>query len=643
MQRVAIARALVNDPEIILADEPTGALDSKTSIQIMDLLKEIASDKLVIMVTHNPDLAKEYSTRIIELKDGVIIHDTNPFKRKDKTTKEKSISRTSMSLLSALSLSFNNLLTKKGRTVLTALAGSIGIIGIALILSLSNGVNNYAKKLEKDSLSDYPITLERVNYDLFGTIAVAFEEANATNTCKKNQLCSKDDIVKQSVISSDKGLVQRNNLKEFKKYIEDNKELLQYASHIYYGYQLDLQVYTKDYLKVNPSEVKQETSNVFEELNINTGNYKVVAGKLPEKYDEVVLIIGRDNTIDDSLLYSLNIKDRKELQHDLEAISKDEKYKVDSSTYRYDDILNREYKLILNTDYYKEENGIYIDNSNNVTYMKEKIDNGTDIKIVGIVKDEGAVSNTIGYSHDLTLYIINEISKSSIYQKQMAHKNINVLTGEEFNNLSNTYEDLVKTLGVYEESDPSTISIYPKDYDSKQKITDLIDKYNNDNIKNKKDDLVVKYSDVMKSIVGGVTKVVNIVSCILIAFVAISLIVSSIMIAIITYISVLERTKEIGILRAIGASKRDIKRVFRAETIIEGLVAGCLGVGIAILITVPINLIVYAGAEIENIAILPISSAIILILLSVFLNVLAGNRPSKMAAKKDPVEALRTE
>ena len=643
MQRVAIARALVNNPEIILADEPTGALDSKTSIQIMDLLKEIAKDKLVIMVTHNPEIAKKYSTRIIELKDGLIVNDSNPCKAKEKKEGSAKISKTSMSLKSALALSFNNLLTKKGRTFLTSFAGSIGIIGIALILSLSNGVNNYAKSLEKDSLSDFPLTLERTSYDLFGSISKMIEDSDKKEDCEKGKICSKDDIVKESVISTDKGLIQKNNLVEFKKYIESNKEFEENADNIIYNYKFDLQVYTNDYLKVNPSNVVNngEDKVIFTEMLDKKDKFKVLAGKLPENYDEIVLVVGKDNVINDSILYSLGIKDRKNLTSDLQEIRKNEKFSVKKSTYSYEDILNREYKVILNTDNYVEENDTYVDYSNNLDYMRDVIDNGTTIRIVGIVQEKDASSSYVGYNHELAMHIIDRISETDIYQKQISDKNVNALTNTEFDGLLDTYEDLQEKLAVYEIEDPSSISIYPKDYAAKEKIVNLIEKYNEKNKDN--EELVVTYSDVMKSIVGGVTKVINIVSYILVAFVAISLIVSSIMIAIITYISVLERTKEIGILRAIGASKKDIKRVFTAETIIEGLIAGVLGIAIAFILSSLVNVIVGVVADINNIASMPIGAAIFLIALSVLLNVIAGSKPASMAAKKDPVEALRTE
>ena len=643
MQRVAIARALVNDPEIILADEPTGALDSITSVEIMDLLKEIAKEKLVIMVTHNEELAKDYSTRIIELKDGLIVGDTNPLEKSEKNKDNKNLRKTSMSLLSALSLSFNNLLTKKGRTFLTAFAGSIGIIGIALILSLSNGVNKYAKKLEKDSLTDYPLTFERVSYDLFGSISYALNSSGATK-CEDGKLCSTDDIVKEAVVSTDKGLIKRNNLEEFIKYIESNKEFKNYTSSIVYNYDFDLQVYSKDGEKVNPSNLtSKENSNIFNELSVKKDSYKILKGNLPKKYNEVVLVVGNNNTINDSILYSLNLKNRNNLIKDLEKIRKDDKYRVKSTNYSYEDILNKEYKVLLNTDYYKEENGSFIDYSNDSNYLKEKINKGMNIKIVGIIRDENTSGSSIGYDHELKLHIIKEISKTNLYKKQIKNKDVNILTGTSFDGVSNTYEELVKKLGIYEEKNPSSVSIYVKDYEAKQKIAKLIEKYNELQKSNNREDLVITYSDVMKSLVEGITMVINIVSFVLIGFVAISLIVSSIMIGIITYISVLERTKEIGILRAIGASKKDIRRVFNAETIIEGLIAGVIGIIVAFGIDLLINAIIKTLAKIDGIATMPLGGAIILILLSVILNVIAGAKPASMAAKKDPVESLRSE
>ena len=640
MQRVAIARALVNDPEIILADEPTGALDSVTSVQIMDLLKSIAKDKLVIMVTHNPELAKKYSTRIIELKDGEIISDSNPYKEKKEKINNKKINKTSMSLLTALSLSFNNLKTKMGRTILTAIAGSIGIIGIALILSLSNGVNNYAKKLERDSLTDFPITIEKVNYDLFGALA---EELTISNEkCDDNKLCSRDDIIKNSN-NSDKGFERKNNIKEFIKYI-NNSDIKNYTKDIKYKYNIELQVYNKDYTKVNPTKYgTKEEKNIFEEMDFNDNNFEVLAGTKPNNYNEIVLVVNSNNEINDSILYALGIKDSSKINDDIQKKLQDEKYKVESKKYSFDDILNKTYKLILNTDYYKEENDAYIDYSNNIDYMKGIIDKGLELKLVGIIRSKNDSNSLIGYTSDLTKYVIDQISKTNIYAKQLNNKKINVINNQEFDGIINTYDSVVNKLGIYEYDDPSSISFYPKDYNSKEQIVKIIDKYNEEKKNNNQSDLVIKYSDVMKSLVGGISQVVNIISFVLIGFIAISLIVSSIMIGIITYISVLERTKEIGILRAIGASKKDIKRVFRSETIIEGFIAGALGIFVAVVLSSIISSIVSLLAKVDNIASVPVLGAIILILLSVGLNVIAGALPSSVAAKKDPVESLRTE
>ena len=645
MQRVAIARALVNDPEIILADEPTGALDSKTSVQIMDLLKEIAKDKLVIMVTHNPDLAKEYSTRIIELKDGVVISDNNPCKKEKEEVKERKTSRTSMSLFTSLSLSFNNLLTKKGRTFLTAFAGSIGIIGIALILSLSNGVSNYIKDFERKSLTDYPIQIERNSLDYSKVLSMASNKN--TKDCKKGKLCSKDDIITQGSIMSSRGAYTKNNLEEFKKYIEESKEFKKYADLVSYDYALDLNVYTTDYVKVNPSDLLDVQSNsIFNEIPQKkelVKKYKVLAGAMPKDKNEIVLVLDKDKTLPDSLLYSLNMKDRSNIMTDLEKVAIDKNYKVKSNTYSYEDFIGKTYKLILNTDFYKEENGSFIDYSNDSNYMKEVIDNGLELKIVGVVTYEDIAQSSMGYTHDLKLYLVDEISKTSLYEAQVNNTTTNVLTGQKFNGVNNTYDELVKKLGIYPKDNPSAINIYPKNFNSKEKIVSLIKKYNKEKKKENRKDLVISYSDVMKTLLSSITTIINMVSIVLISLAAISLVVSSIMIGIITYISVLERTKEIGILRAIGASKKDIRRVFRAETIIEGFAAGLMGIIIALILILPINLIVGALADIDGIASMSPISAILLIALSVVLNVIAGSKPARMASKKDPVEALRTE
>lgn len=435
MQRVAIARALVNNPEIILADEPTGALDSSTSVQIMELLKNISKDKLVIMVTHNPELANVYSNRIIELKDGVIIQDSNPAENIEIQKQKRKINRTSMSFLTSLGLSFNNLLTKKGRTFLTALAGSIGIIGIALILSLSNGVKDYVSNMERDSLSNYPIAIERNSYDFTKLLDIEDEKKLE---CENNKLCSKDDITPQINLFT-KELIKKNDLKSFKKYLDESSEIKNYISEINYGYHLDLQIYSTNhssFTRINPSnfnilntnisEEQTEVSNsiptdespVFRELLNNeevlNSKYEVLAGSLPENYNELVLVVGKDNIINDSILYRLDIKDRKELTNVLNRIKMQEKVDTNSNHYSYEDILNLSYKLVLNTDYYKLENNSYKDYSNDKEYLKNIVNHGLDIKVVGIlrVKDEDTEAGFIGYQHSLTEYVIRNISKN---------------------------------------------------------------------------------------------------------------------------------------------------------------------------------------------------------------------------------------
>lgn len=668
MQRVAIARALINDPEIILADEPTGSLDSETSIQIMDLLKEISKDKLVIMVTHNPELAKHYSTRIIGLKDGIIMKDSNPYNNEPEAKEGSKLKRTSMSLLTALSLSYNNLLTKKGRTFLTAIAGSVGITGIALILAMSNGVTQYVANLEKESMSDYPITVEKTSMDITNIFSAPTEE----KTKCKGQLCSYDDITpKMDKLAND--VIKKNNLVEFKKFIEKDKEVKDLSSEITYGYDVDLNLYSfkeDNYVRVNPpalditeklkvdspeekvqieSDFSFMDEEVFTELSaddkIIKNKYELVAGKLPSNYNEMVLIVNKDGTLPDSMLYALNIKDQKELIDKMNKIINKEKVKKENEKISYEDILKITYKLVLNTDYYRYENGEYKDYSQDRKFIKDLVQNGETIKIVGVLKgDEDKVSvNLIGYSPSLIDYVMKQVSKTDIYKDQTSNKEYDVLTGEKFDGVVSSYESNCKTLGIANEKDPSKINIYPKDFESKEKIVSLIEKYNTKQKNNNRGDLVVSYTDLIKTVVGGVTKVIKYISIVLICFVAISLIVSSIMIAIITYISVLERTKEIGILRAIGASKRDVARVFKSETIIEGFIAGLLGVGFTWILCALINFILSFTSKFENLLSLPLSYGLLLILLSIVITVCAGYIPSNKASKKNPVEALRSE
>ncbi|MBR2523056.1 MAG: ATP-binding cassette domain-containing protein [Clostridiales bacterium] len=646
MQRVAIARALVNDPEIILADEPTGALDSATSVQIMDLLKEIAGDKLVIMVTHNPELARQYSSRIIELKDGLIINDSDPFTGDEEAVKSEEAKKTSMSLMTSLSLSFNNLLTKKGRTFMTAVPGSIGIIGIALILSLSNGINKMAKSLETGS-GNYSITLEKTSVDLFGSLSNAFASATQQKEYDKTLMYSTDDIVEKTIVTENQGLATKNNLKELRGFFEGNSEFAGNIESVDYRYNVDLQVYNgEDYSRISPSDLTGTPTPLFTIFDTTEEDEytKVLAGRLPENNNEIVLVLGPNNTISDSMLYTLGIKDMSVLKEDLAKIAKDSTYKVASASFSFDTVMGRTFKLILNTDPYILENGVAVDHSNDTDHMKSVIDAGRELTVVGVVSSGMAAESSFGYRPALAGEIVSEIRGTEIYDAQIADRDTNILNGEAFDGLMYTFDSVCEKLGIFEEGDCSSIVINPKDYEAKQKVLDILNKYNESKKAEGRQDLVVSYTDDVKVIIGGATRIVDVVSYVLIAFVAISLLVSSIMIAIITYISVLERTKEIGILRAIGASKKDITRVFRAETIIEGLISGVMGVVAAFILTVIINIVVgLINKEFSGIASMPVLGAIALVFLSVLLNVIAGSRPARMAAKKNPVEALRSE
>ena len=663
MQRVAIARALINNPDILLADEPTGALDSETSKQIMKLLKDISKDKLVIMVTHNPELASEYSNRIIRLKDGEVINDTNPYDGKEVINYKKGkIKKTSMSFLTALSLSLNNLMTKKGRTLLTSFAGSIGIIGIALILSLSNGVNNYIEKVQEDTLTSYPLTIEENNIDT-STLVTSLMGNNNSNEHELDAVYSND--IMTSMISTMYSGVTTNNLKEFKKYIESNEELKEYVNDIKYTYNLDLQIYTKDVIKVNPSNLMGSmfgrTNNensmfsnnvtIFNELSTNTrllnSQYDIVSGRMPNNYDELVLIVDENNEINDYILYSIGLKDQKELQETMINMASGKEIKeFEKTKYTYEDILNTNYKLVINSDYFIKENNVWIDKSNDILYLKNLVDNALDLKIVGIIRPKEdsniSVKNGVGYTKKLSEYVIDKINNSEIAKEQLNNQSINVFTGSEFKDLENLESNLSK-IGVVELDDPYTINIYPKDFKSKDEIKDIIKEYNNEKEKHNLEQEKIEYTDYVGILMNSVTTIVNVIGYVLIAFVSISLIVSSIMIGIITYISVLERTKEIGILRAIGASKKDISRVFNAETFIVGLTSGAIGIGITCILNILINVVIKKVTGVVVSASLPIIGAIVLIIISTLLTMIAGLIPSKVASKKDPVIALRTE
>lgn len=705
MQRVAIARALVNDPEILLADEPTGALDTTTSIEIMNILKEVAETRLVIMVTHNPDLAKTYSSRIIELKDGKIINDTMPYDGKEDTTlspqiETKNTKKTSMNLKTALSLSLNNLMTKRGRTILTAFAGSIGIIGIALILSLSNGIQNYIDKTEKETLSSYPLTIEKENIDTSSLLST-FMGNRSGETYDDDKIHSVN--VMGDMLTTMSKEVKRNDLASFKKYLEEESQIDNYTTDIVYSYDISLNLYkndTENIIRVNPTTIfdaigvntggissvyssYMSNYDVFEELINNQtlleSQYDLIGGKWPEAYNEVVLSVDKNNQISDYTLYSLGILDQEDLKEKFSSMTKGEEISFEEHSYDTEELLNTTFKLVLSTDYYQKHGNVWINKSEDEEYMKTILQEAPEIKIVGIIKpNEEAISGTtkngvVLYTHSLVEYMIEETKNSPIAKEQLENKDINVFTGSAFsnekfdmNNLSNeeimymeslsatelkelmstytenassTYETNLEKLGINDIDDPSSINIYPKDFDSKKEIEKIIDKYNED----KEEEEKLTYNDIVGVMMSSVSTIIDVISTVLIVFVAISLIVSSIMIAIITYISVLERTKEIGILRAIGASKKDIRRVFNAETLIEGLVAGTMGIIITLLLNIPINIIIKNLVNISSISSLPINGAIILIIISIMLTVLAGSIPSKMASKKDPVIALRSE
>ena len=724
MQRVAIARALVNDPDIILADEPTGALDTETSVQIMNILKEISENKLIIMVTHNPELAEKYSSRIVRVLDGKIVDDSNPYTEKDREN-ENNIAKsgkTSMNYFTALSLSLNNLMTKKGRTFLTSFAGSIGIIGIALILSLSNGVQKYIQKVQEDTLSSYPITIQEESVDMASMMTSMMEEQNnKVEHSNDGKVYSRN--IMSNMLSTLSTKMKTNNLQEFKKYIEnENSTIKNNSNAIQYTYNLNLNLYKEDtsngIVKVNPSTVMNSigfsssteseetesssmfsmsfgTSDVWRELLDNkeliNSQYDVLAGKMPEKYNEVVLIVDDNNEVSDYTLYSLGLKNQSELKTIMKSLQKGEEVaKQENTEYTYEELLNLSFKLLLNTDYYDKANGIWVDKSNDEAFIKTKLNNAETIKVVGIIKqkEESNIRDTageIGYTKELTEYVINKVNESEIVKQQKENPEVNVFTGMKFKNdaeltqlnagfdystlsaeqkaymanlsqeeLANlmstftknnnaTYETVLKRLGSVNLDKPAGINIYPKDFASKDTISKEIESYNNKQREAEKEENVIEYSDMVGMMMTSVTVIVNMISYVLIAFVSISLIVSSIMIGIITYISVLERTKEIGILRAIGASKKDISRVFNAETLIIGLAAGVIGIGVTLLLCIPINAIIKAVAGVSGIASLPIAGGIILVAISVILTVIAGLIPSKVASKKDPVEALRTE
>ena len=779
MQRVAIARALVNDPEILLADEPTGALDSETSIQVMDLLKEVAKDRLVVMVTHNPELAEEYANRIVKVKDGHIISDSNPYEIDIKNMappKHENMGKASMSLLTALSLSFNNLNTKKGRTLLTAFAGSIGIIGIALILSLSNGVNTYIDNIQKDTMTSYPISIEAETIDISSIMSSGGPTPGKPSDVNHdlNAIYSNGSGIEMA--STMTSSFTENNLTEFKKYLDNpDSEINQYVGEngIIYSYDTKFGVYTKDsegtFVNTDGSTLTDKnsssttmtgisamssmpiskisgfssSSNNFKELlpgkdgasvsDAIKDSYDLLYGDWPTAYDEVILTLDQNNEISATTLYQLGILPSAEYKELMTKIENGEEIKLESKSWKYEDICNQEFYMIPDCDtYISNGNGTFTSIKDNVNEMEKLLDNAIKLKITGVVRPKedaknASITSAIGYTKALTDYIIEYTDNSEVVKAQKESSTINVLNGMEFSpssddekiadakkyleelgvsdkaNLFKTmmysmqstsnvedegistsmqagtpdistmseeqlaamldeylkspdddtllkiydayistgsYDDNMTTFGVVSLDAPSSISIYTDSFENKEAISDCIEDYNS--TANEEDQ--ISYTDYIGILLSSITTIIDVISYVLIAFVAVSLIVSSIMIGIITFISVMERTKEIGILRAIGASKHNISQVFNAETFIIGLCSGLLGVGISALLLIPINSIIHSVLNLDTInASLPLSSAIGLIILSMILTIIGGFVPAKKAAKKDPVTALRTE
>ncbi|MBQ8183890.1 MAG: ABC transporter ATP-binding protein/permease [Clostridia bacterium] len=771
MQRVAIARALINDPDILLADEPTGALDSETSVQIMDLLKEIAKEKLIIMVTHNPELADNYANRIISCLDGEVVGDTNPYDPTEKDIEEQKIKvanakvkgKKTMSFGSAFALSINNLRTKKGRTFLTAFAGSIGIIGIALVLALSNGIQVYIDRVQEDMLLSYPMTVEKQTMD-FESVMTSFTGITSETASGEFEVEEGKVYVNESFMQMVNAFISEstsNNLDNFKKYIEDNQEEFdECCNDVQYRYSTQLNIYRADtedgVVKVNPSTMMEnmpmdesmadmassmssmtQSFSVWMELigddKLMDAQYDVIAGRMPQNYNEVVLIVDGNNQINELVVYALGLKDQEEFTKDImAALVSGETLENESVTeYSYDEILDMEFKLVLSADYFVKDKatGLWKDNSENDYFVKKLIEDGEKIKIVGILKpDENNTlsigTGGIGYTRELMDYAINQTSKREVVKAQLADRTKDVLTGYEFSTLTvndfdladvdlsiidYTYLDYTPFLSMAEGMDmaevditnmgamfgfdnmselqkklmegfltdeqvlalkqayvdtlaansslegtlsklgystfesPSSIAFYPRSFEDKEKLNELIDYYNQQVENDGHPEAQIEVTDFIGLLMSSITTIIDVVTYVLVAFVAISLVVSSIMIGIITYISVLERTKEIGILRSIGASKKDIARVFNAETAVIGLGAGIIGILSTLLLEIPINLLLKYAVHIPAAASLPVAGAIILVIISITLTLIAGLIPSRMAAIKDPVEALRTE
>lgn len=755
MQRVAIARALVNNPEILLADEPTGALDTDTSIQVMDILKQVAKDRLVIMVTHNPELAEKYSTRIVKLRDGSLIDDTDPFDGEEKAEDRSALKKTSMNFRTALSLSLNNLMTKRARTLLTSFAGSIGIIGIALILAISTGVNNYINDIQKDTMSSYPITIDAQSIDLESVMQIHTDGREEEIGHDLNAIYSNG--MGLEMMNSMTSSIQENNLTNFKKYLDDpDSEIHQYIGEngISYSYNVKFDIYTRDpdgtMVNIDGSTINPERAQMMssaqmammssltsasmqncEEIMAGQGderissvikdNYELVYGEWPENYDEIVIVLDEYNEIRTTVLYQLGllpVQDYKEMR---EKLNRGEEVENKQYSWSYQDICDKIFYAVPACDYYQEkENGTFFEIEDEEE-LETLAENSIQLKVSGIIRlkedaDTRYLTQPIGYTKALTDYLIDYCNESAVVKAQRENPDTNVLSGFSFTatsdeekieiareymgNLSTeekaamieqmlesmggansamgsrisqmsqeqkasifdqsitnaddqnmltsydryisqgTYDENMSAFGAVNLEAPSSISIYADSFESKDAISECIDNYNKE--ASEEDQIV--YTDYVGLLMSSITTIINAISYVLIAFVAVSLIVSSIMIGIITYISVLERTKEIGILRAIGASKKDISRVFNAETFLVGLCAGLIGVGISSLLCIPINAVIRTlVGEVTVTAVVPFTAGVILVAISIGLTLIAGLFPSKVAAKKDPVTALRTE
>lgn len=613
MQRVAIARALVTNPDIILCDEPTGALDSQTSIQIMELLKEISKEKLVIMVTHNVTLANKYSDRVIALNDGVITYDTSPYEVENYSLKKIKNKRKTMNKFTSLSLSFNNLLTKKSRTLLTSFAGSIGIIGIALVLSLSKGTQKYINKIEKNTFSKYPISIMESYIDYQNMFDKEKE------SCKNGSICSINDLT-NNVVNDNK----INSISKFSNILKQNYENINnYILDINYNYNMDLNIYKDNKMIENSSLYFKEFFNNSSPL---LKEYTLIYGKLPEKYNEIVIVTDENGKLPLSLMKRLFLNEDIDLSKTINI--------------SYEKIIDSKFKLVSETSYYIYENDTWQYIKNNQDKINDILDKSINLKITGILKlNKDAViseSGFIGYSKKLINYLNDEVNSSNIKKTILENKDINPLTNNLYDE-NMTYEMLLDSISINDKN-PIKIDIYPKDYKSKEKIESIIKKYNEENSNDK-----VYYADYLKVFLNSITSLIKMITYVLTAFIGVSLIVSSIMISIITYISVLERTKEIGILRSLGASKKDIKNIFKAETIIIGTISGFIGVGVTLLLNKVIDKVIYNLMGISHITYLPWNYIFYLILISIVLCLISGLVPAKIASKKDPVISLRSE